>query len=728
MGNRRLADMLGVDLAEALREDGEDGRGCARELRFDSDNVGVGEALGEDSEVDVYVYEEGLESGDRFTKGDEEEDEEGEGDEGEIQGSDFKEVEVEGGAEDEGAEARGSSFITPKKNTVLVNTVFGVEEEVSPSSLGMVFGGWDELDTYFWSYARQKGFGIVRADSGWVDVKKELEKGKCCKERRNAKWTCDCYGYPSRKRKQDALKEGLLQDEEIVKKRKTKKCGCPVKLYASVNKEGNWVVRRLNLKHKGHIVTPGKSKDVAMYRKHELMVKNNHLVKQVHMAKKSKVKESQMYSCYARERNGVEEMTFTQRDFENAVAQKTRLELTKGDANGMIEYFNKISADNQSFFHLCRFWKDDALQDVVWVDARSRAAYEEFGDVVCFDSTYFTNKFHLPFAVFIGVNHHGQSILFGCALISRETAETCEWVLRTWLHCMGGKAPISILTDQDPAIRKVVNLTMPESCHRWCIWHILQKFSRYVGKHEDYEAVKDEFESIIYGSLDADEFVDRWADAIDYYKLGDNSWLEGLYEERNMWIPAYLKHLFWAGMKTTQPSESFNHLFKGYVDKHTTLSEFVLRYCDAMQIRVESERIVDSNTIRYVRHLATDFPGEEVFRKCYTDAKFKEVQRECQRMLYVRRLDDYEVGENQVEFVIEDQVWIKPKHAKKEYVTKIRRCYRVHYDSNTYEASCDCKHFECHGIICRHMIFVYDHCGVSFVPEKYILRRWRKDI
>ncbi|XP_021733051.1 protein FAR-RED IMPAIRED RESPONSE 1-like [Chenopodium quinoa] len=101
---------------------------------------------------------------------------------------------------------------------------------------------------------------------------------------------------------------------------------------------------------------------------------------------------------------------------------------------------------------------------------------------------------------------------------------------------MGGKAPISILTDQDPTIRKAVNLTMPESCHGWWIWHILQKFRRYVGKHEDYEAVKDKFENIIYGSLDADEFI-----------------------------------------------------------------------------RADSERIVDSNTLRCMRHLATDFPAEEVF-------------------------------------------------------------------------------------------------------------------
>ncbi|XP_021734177.1 protein FAR-RED IMPAIRED RESPONSE 1-like [Chenopodium quinoa] len=519
---------------------------------------------------------------------------------------------------------------------------------------------------------------------------------------------CFVSRRPSRKRKVDVLKEGLLHDEETVVKRKTKKCGCKVELYASVDEGGNWVVRRVHLKHKGHIVTPGKSKDITMFRKHELVSKNGHLVNRVCNAKKSRVKVSQMYSCLAREKSGVDEMSFTQKDLENVVAEKQRLELTEGDANGMIEYFNKMSADNQNFFHLCRFGKDGALQDVVWVDARCRAAYEEFGDVVCFDSTYLTNKFHLPYALFVGVNHHGQSILFGCALISRETAETYEWVLRTWLHCMGGKAPTSILTDQDPAIRKAVHITMSDTCHRWCIWHILQKFWKYVGKHEQYDAVKDEFENIIYGSLDGEEFVDRWIDAVEYYELQENSWLEDLFEEREMWIPAYLKHLFWAGMKTTQRSESFNHFFKGYVDKNTTLSEFVLRYCDAMTIRAEAERVADSNTTRYVRHLKTVFPTEEVFQKCYTDAKFKEVQRECTKVLYVRCLDQIEIGDSVIEFVMEDRIWIKPKNAKKESVTKVRRCYRLLFDRTTYEATCDLV--------------------LEFVPEKYILRRWRKDV
>ena len=60
-----------------------------------------------------------------------------------------------------------------------------------------------------------------------------------------------------------------------------------------------------------------------------------------------------------------------------------------------------------------------------------------------------------------------------------------------------------------------------------------------------------------------------------------------------MWVPAYMKHLFWAGMKTTQRSESINSFFDGYVHKttktdqdaamrkalHNAMPESVHRWC-----------------------------------------------------------------------------------------------------------------------------------------------------
>lgn len=67
--------------------------------------------------------------------------------------------------------------------------------------------------------------------------------------------------------------------------------------------------------------------------------------------------------------------------------------------------------------------------------------------MVCFDATYLTNDYALSFVKFVGVNHHGQSFLFGCALVSHEDAETYAWVFSTWLMCMGGKAPTGFYFD-----------------------------------------------------------------------------------------------------------------------------------------------------------------------------------------------------------------------------------------------------------------------------------------
>ena len=61
--------------------------------------------------------------------------------------------------------------------------------------------------------------------------------------------------------------------------------------------------------------------------------------------------------------------------------------------------------------------EENRLKKLFLSDGRQGAAYEEFGEVVIFDTTYLTNKYDIPFAPFVGVNHHGQFTLFGCGLL-----------------------------------------------------------------------------------------------------------------------------------------------------------------------------------------------------------------------------------------------------------------------------------------------------------------------
>lgn len=54
---------------------------------------------------------------------------------------------------------------------------------------------------------------------------------------------------------------------------------------------------------------------------------------------------------------------------------------------------------------------------MLWIHLTSRVAYEDF---VSFDTTYLVNRYEMPFRAFIGVSHHGHSILLGCALMANE--------------------------------------------------------------------------------------------------------------------------------------------------------------------------------------------------------------------------------------------------------------------------------------------------------------------
>ena len=75
--------------------------------------------------------------------------------------------------------------------------------------------------------------------------------------------------------------------------------------------------------------------------------------------------------------------------------------------------------------------EDGRLKNVFWADNRCRQAFKEFGDVVTFDTTYLTNRYDMPFAPFVGVNHHGQSTLLGCGIISNKDTRTFVWLFRT---------------------------------------------------------------------------------------------------------------------------------------------------------------------------------------------------------------------------------------------------------------------------------------------------------
>lgn len=84
----------------------------------------------------------------------------------------------------------------------------------------------------------------------------------------------------------------------------------------------------------------------------------------------------------------------------------------------LIEHLESDMESNSDFYYTFKTDEDDKLVRVFWADCEARNDYYFFRDAVVFDTTYLTNKYGMIFAPFVGVNHHGQTTLFGCGLLS----------------------------------------------------------------------------------------------------------------------------------------------------------------------------------------------------------------------------------------------------------------------------------------------------------------------
>ncbi|KAB2612732.1 protein FAR1-RELATED SEQUENCE 5-like [Pyrus ussuriensis x Pyrus communis] len=96
----------------------------------------------------------------------------------------------------------------------------------------------------------------------------------------------------------------------------------------------------------------------------------------------------------------------------------------------------------------------------------------------------------MMFAPLLGVNNHGHTTVFGCALLKNEKTESFEWLFEEMLKAMSGEPLKVIITDQDRDLAKAIDRNNNFINKGWvegafkdlpdCIWDIESK--------EDFEA------------------------------------------------------------------------------------------------------------------------------------------------------------------------------------------------------------------------------------------------
>nr|XP_023873634.1 protein FAR1-RELATED SEQUENCE 4-like [Quercus suber] len=500
-----------------------------------------------------------------------------------------------------------------------------VEDKVEDACVGMLFGSIDDIMEYFTRYGNKKGFAVVKRTS---------RKGNDG-EVESLTVTCN------------RAEMQQIKASNSLKAQPQSKTGCKAH-FNMIRCLDGWILKSMELDH-NHGLSPSKTR---FYKCNSVL--KPHVKRQLELNAKADIKMNKSFNSLVVEAGGHENLPFLEKDCRNHMDKVKRLELREGDAVAMNKYFLKMQANNSNFFYMMDFTEDGQLKNVFWADARSREAFKEFGDVVTFDTMYLVNKYSMPFAPFVGVNHHGQSILLGCGLISGEDADTFRWLFESWLTCMSGVPPSAIITDQDKAIKKAIQIVFPKARHRW------------------------------------------------YY-----------------WVPAFVKDTFWAGMSTTQQSESINAFFDGYVHHETTLKEFVKQYDKALAKNVVNENTEDFNSFQSSIPCFTHYAMEKQFQSVYTIAKYKEFRKELQGKVccnFSLCKEDGVISEYEIR---EDGAFGE----NSEHAT-----FLVYFNKDTNEVNCNCRFFEFRGILCRHQITVLFHMKIDQVPNKYILKRWCNNI
>jgi hypothetical protein len=226
---------------------------------------------------------------------------------------------------------------------------------------------------------------------------------------------------------------------------------------------------------------------------------------------------------------------------------------------------------------------------------------------------------------------------------------------------MGDKQPVTVITDQDTAMRSAVKDEFPNSIHRNYLFHVLRnaelKYGQTFANKEKKLALN--FYDIIHNSLTEKEFEDMWQYMMTKYKVGHIHYFKHMFATRKQYIPVYFKNKFLPFIQTTSRSERTNSVFKDNIGPTSTALTVVQEYERIKKSQEHDALKQDKNKTQDLPLLHSEYYFERQARDLYNISIFYKFQQ------IVKEVGKYEVTE--VHKDLQYEVIKSEEHRKQEF-------------------------------------------------------------
>ncbi|CAL4989585.1 unnamed protein product [Urochloa decumbens] len=550
--------------------------------------------------------------------------------------------------------------------------------------LGMVFDSRAEAYQFFNLYSWEVGFGIRFGSSA---------RNRVNKYRTMQEIVCEKEGFDHRC------------------KSSSKRSHCKAMLRLHRSQDHGWYVSRHHSEHNHPLsFSCGEKREWNSHSKIEQCVKD-----MIRYLRENNVSLSRVHCFLGSMFGSMEGVPFNQKTLRAVCAQIAR-DQKDDDVLKTLEVFRQMHEEDPGFQFSVALDADKKIQTLIWTSGRSKSQYNYFGDAVTFDTTYCTNLYKMPFGMFVGVNNHFQSVLFAGVLMRDEKTASFEWVFKEFLLLMGGKAPITILTDQCKAMTAAVRNVMKDTNHLWCKWHIFKDAPEELGPVFRWNGTfSREFHYVINQMLTEDEFERAWDDLLDRYELCEHPFMIRTYKKKKMWAKPWCKDIYCARMASTQRSESANSILKKVIPRNCSMNRFVEQYKKMLFLRAQAEEKEEHKTKQYDYRRKRVPAIEKHAISLYTRKAGNLFSEEVDKAADYNVTEGLEANEFRV---VHNNEEVRKKWARVVFTVKI--------EDDGAKLVCECGLYQHFGMLCCHSIKVLIHFGAKKVPDAHIMKRWTR--